>query len=353
MQIGIPKELKQNEGRIALTPMAVSTLVKAGHSVYVELGAGTLSGYSDSDYLKAGATVLPGAAQVYKNAQLIVKVKEPEAKDLDYLQSRHILFSFLHLAAMPALTQRLCKIGLTAIGLETVSVAGQLPLLAPMSAIAGRVAAQTGSNLLYEYRMGRGILLGGVEGTEKGEVVVLGAGVAGSHAAEMAACFGANVTLLDLEQARLDAMTARCSNIQGQISTLESVVEAVSKADLLIGAVLIPGARAPHLVNTDMVRNMKNGSVIIDISVDQGGCIETIQPTSYAAPTYIKYGVLHFGVTNIPGAVPRTASQALSSAILPYVEVLAGENWQQNAHIMGAINVKGGEIIHPAVKNVN
>lgn len=369
MQIGIPKEQKSMEGRVALTPEAVKSLTDAGHEVYFELGAGVLSGYTDNQYSHAGASLMPTAAMVYKNAQLIVKVKEPIESEWAFYRKDHILFCFLHLAANVALLKQLCDIGLTAIAFETVVETDpqtnqhSLPLLAPMSAIAGRVTAQMGATLQYQYRGGQGILFGGLDtqtnaqyGIDTGHVVVIGAGIAGMHAAKTSVALGARVTVLDINQQRLSDLENSCDGLKGVISNEETIRECVKQADLLIGAVLIPGAKAPHLVTEAMVSSMKDNSVVMDISVDQGGCIATIQPTTYEAPVYLHGNVVHFGVTNIPGAVPRTATQALSAAILPYVhsliDVALEDDWLKNTQINQAINVKAGEIVHPALKEI-
>ena len=352
MKIGIPREIKQNEGRVALIPYAVAELTKAGHKVYIASSAGDASGYPDAAYQQVGAEVLETSQAVYESSGLIVKVKEPVADELNWLKPHHTLFSFLHLAAMPALLAKLCDIGLTAIGFETVADSGRLPLLAPMSQIAGRIAAQYGTTLLYTPNQGRGILLGGITATERGEVVVLGAGMAGSQAALTCAALGANVHVFDLNQERLQQLQARYGNISTNFAYPEQIQESVHAADLVIGAVLIPGAKAPHIVTEDNVKAMQKGSVIVDISIDQGGCIETIKPTSYAEPTYVLHDVVHFGVTNIPGAVPRTASQSLSHAILPYVQQLTSPDWLQNKQLHTGINVQNGKIVHPALQNI-
>ncbi len=367
MRIGIPKEQKTLEGRIALTPAAVKSLTEAGHEVYIELGAGVASGYSDNEYSNAGASLMPVTKMVYQNAEIIVKVKEPQETEWSLFRKEHILFCYLHLAANPELTEKLCEIGLTAIGFETVVVqdskTGQnhLPLLAPMSAIAGRVTAQMGATLQYQYRGGQGILFGGLEpqmnadsGVDTGHAVVLGAGVAGTHAAKTLAALGARVSVLDINQQRLNELEQASPNISGKISNEDTIRESVKQADLLIGAVLIPGSKTPHLVSKAVVESMKPNSVVMDISVDQGGCIETIEPTTYESPVYFHGEVLHFGVTNIPGAVPRTASQTLSSAILPYVlelgRVVSHNDWSINKQLAAAININEGEIVHPALK---
>lgn len=353
MHIGIPKENKAREGRIALLPQACGELVEAGHKVFIEAGAGILSGYPDEDYVQAGAQVLPDAAALYDIAKLIVKVKEPVDQDLQYLRADHTLFCFLHLAAYPELTTRLCDIGLTAIGFETIQTEdGRLPLLAPMSAIAGRVGAQVGTHLLHQSQGGRGILLGGVAGTEVGKVVVLGAGVAGTNAATLTAAIGADVSVFDKDPERLQVLSKANyrGSLTGWLATPDAIAEAVATADLVIGAVLIPGAQAPRVVTAGMVKSMPAGSVIVDISVDQGGCIATTRPTSYDDPTYVVDDVIHFAVTNMPGAVPRTATQALSHAILPYVRRIASlRRLSDDPVVAGGINVQAGKIVHPAL----
>jgi alanine dehydrogenase len=351
MRIGVPKEIKVLEGRVGLVPEACAQLAKAGHEVLVERDAGRLSGYQDDDYLSAGARVLDNAASVYGEAQLIVKVKEPIEGDLQLLRSDHLLFCFLHLAALPDLARRLANLGLTAVGFETVEDArGQLPLLAPMSDIAGRVAVQVATHLLHRPQGGRGLLLGGVPTTERGQVVVLGAGVAGRAAALMAGRIGAEVTVYDLNRDKLAAMRALGDNVNGLYAYQHSIERAVAQADLVIGAVLIPGRRAPTLVSRAMVATMRPDTVIADISVDQGGCIETTRPTTYDAPVYREEGVQHLCVTNLPGGVPRTASQALSAALIPYVLELAGPDWRRNPGLAKGVNVSEGKIVYPGLE---
>lgn len=349
MKIGIPQEIKPQEGRVALIPDAVAELVQHGHQVFIQQGAGKFSGYCDVDYEQAGAKLCPDAIALYESSQLIVKVKEPQAEEVKKLRPDHILFSYLHLAALPMLTQQLCETGATAIGFETVQEGRALPLLAPMSDIAGRLATQLGSHYLHQAQGGRGILLGGIPAAERGNVVILGAGTAGGNAAVMAAAMGANVTVFDPNRDKLAKMRALGNNVTGLHPFNQAIHEAVIDADLLIGAVLIPGTKAPHLVTADTVREMKNGSVIVDISVDQGGCIETTRPTDYNNPTFVWEGVVHFGVTNMPGAVPRTASQALSAALVPYILRLAASDWESDAVLKGGINVQDGKIIYPAL----
>lgn len=350
MRIGIPKEIKIREGRVALIPPAAAELVRHGHEVLLQAGAGVASGYADADYARLGVKILPDAAAVYRQAQLLLKVKEPIAAEYDLLRKDHILFSFLHLAAAPELSKLLVARGLTAVAFETMTEKGQLPLLAPMSDIAGRLAVQIGATLLHSYRGGRGILLGGMPAAERGHVVVLGAGVAGGNAATVAAALGARVTVFAQHRDSLERMHRLGPNVTALPSYPDLVEQAVRDADLLIGAVLIPGARAPRLVSRALVSQMKPGSVIVDISVDQGGCIETTRPTDYDNPTYIVDGVIHFAVTNMPGAVPRTASQALSAALLPYVLCLAAPDGLAGPVLASGINVRAGQLAHPALR---
>jgi len=350
MRIGIPKESKVHEGRVGLIPAAAAELVRSGNDVYIESRAGLLSGYPDAAYSAAGIQILPTAEDLYKKAQLIIKVKEPVDKELDYLRPDHILFSFLHLAANPALTDRLKAIGLIAVAFETVTDRqGRLPLLAPMSDIAGRLATQIGCHLLHQSQGGKGILLGGVSGAERGRVVILGAGAAGSGAAQVAAALGAEVIVFDRDRMKLEQIRKLGNNVTGLYSYTESLRREISSADLLIGAVLITGEKSPHLVSTEMVHGMGAGSVIIDVSVDQGGCIETTRPTTYADPTYLWEDVIHFGVTNMPGAVPRSASQALSAVLSPYALAMSQEDWEEGPELAGGINIKQGKIVHPAL----
>ncbi len=353
MRIGIPKEIKIQETRVALVPAAATELIKQGHEVYIEANAGLLSGYADVDYRDCGAKISPSAEALYDSAEMIVKVKEPIAKDLALLKSHHILFSYLHLAAAPVLLKSLCDIGLTSIAFETVATTdNQLPLLAPMSNIAGRVSVHIGTTLLHHTHGGRGILLGGIPGAERGHVVILGAGMAGGNAASVAAALGCEVTVFDRNQIQLQAMSALGNNVTALDASADNIQEAVIQADLLIGAVLVTGAKAPHLVSSETVKAMKAGSVIIDISVDQGGCIETTRPTDWENPTFIHEQVVHFGVTNMPAVVPRSASQTLSAALVPYLLRLADEDWENQPDLAGAINTKAGTVIHPALLDI-
>lgn len=349
MKIGIPREVKSLEGRVALLPEACAELVRLGHEVLVQRTAGQGCHIDDSEFERAGAHMLADADALYGAAELVVKVKEPWGDEIDRLRPRTRLFSYLHLAAEPELTRRLCEIGLTAVGFETVVEHGRLPLLAPMSEIAGRLAVQIGATLLHGPQGGRGLLLGGMSTAERGHVLVLGAGNAGAAAVQMAAGMGAWVRVFDNNAARLAAMRAVGDNVTTLHPFRDSIEEALLEADLVIGAVLLPGARTPHLVSAEQVGRMRSGSAIVDVSVDQGGCIETIRPTTYENPTYVVDRVVHFGVTNMPGAVPLTASRALSAAILPWVERLAEPDWRDHEALRGAINVDAGRVVHPAL----
>ncbi len=350
VEIGIPREIKIREGRVALVPAAVASLVANGHQVFVERDAGVLSGYDDAAYVVAGAKVVKDAATLYAKARLIVKVKDPVAEELSYLTSGHILFSYLHLAANAELTRVLAKNGVTAVAFETViDDSGHLPLLAPMSDIAGRIAIQAGTHLLHYSQGGKGVLLGGVPGSERGRVVVIGAGAAGFNAASMAAAMGAEVTVFDRQRQPLERARAIGANVTALYAYPDTVEQAVVDADLVVGAVLIAGQRAPHVVSAKTVKRMSAGSVIVDIAIDQGGCIETSRPTSYDAPTYLVDEVIHFAVTNMPGAVPRTASQALSAVIIEPLLRLCDSNWRQYSDLVSGINIDQGKIVHPAL----
>lgn len=351
MRIGIPTETKILEGRVALIPAACADLVQHGHDVFIQAGAGLHSGFADQRYRDVGVTVVDDAAQLYERAQLVVKVKEPISGDLEHLRADHLLFCYLHLAAEPELTKKLLDIGLTAVAFESVQDDnGLLPLLAPMSIIAGRIATQVGTTLLHQPVGGKGKLLGGLPGTERGKVVVLGAGAAGGNATALAAAGGANVVVFDTRTDRLAEMMALGANVTGLPPYAEFVAEQVRDADLIIGAALVPSARAPRLVTAEMVKTMEPGTVMVDISIDQGGCLETSRPTTWEEPTYTVDGVTHFAVTNMPGAVPQTASQAISAAILPYVQRLAGDaDWRQLPMLQRGLNLEAGKLVHPAL----
>lgn len=350
LRVGVPKEVKPMEGRVGLTPEAAGELVGQGVDVAIQAGAGVGSGYPDGAYRALGVQLLPDADALYGWAQLVVKVKEPVGAEIERLRKDHLLFCYLHLAANAVLTRRLCEIGLTAVAFETVMDQGRLPILVPMSDIAGRIAVQVGTHLLHTPQGGRGILLGGLASVERGNVVVLGAGVAGSASVRAAAAMGANVTVFDKNPQQLERMYNLAANITALVPTAAATAAAVTGADLLIGAVLLPGAAAPRLVSREQVAQMQPGSVIVDIAVDQGGCIETTRATTYDAPTYVAEGVQHFCVTNMPGAVPRSATQALTAAMLPYLRTLLTPGWRDDARLAGAINVSGGQVVHPALR---
>jgi len=339
------------EGRVALLPDACRQLVDAGHAVLLEHGAGRLSGYPDAAYEAAGVRIVGDHAGVFAGSTLIVKVKEPQPEELGLLTPEHCLFSFLHLAAEPELSGKLQAIGLTAVGFETVEEDnGDLPILAPMSDIAGRIATQVATTLLHSPQGGKGLLLGGIPAADRGRVVIIGAGTAGGNAALLAAAIGAEVTVFDLDRKRLAAMRELGNNVTALYPYQASLETAVAAADIVIGAVLNTGRQAPHVVTRDMVKRMEPGSVIIDISVDQGGCVETTRPTTYNKPTYLEEGVVHFTVTNMPGAVPKSASQALSAALTPYVLAITRPDWKSSRPLARGINIEAGELRHPALK---
>ena len=353
MRIGVPSETKTLEGRVALVPAACGDLVLRGHEVYVQSGAGDKSGFTNAEYERVGVKIAATAKKLYEAGELIVKVKEPIAGDLKHLRKDHLLFCYLHLAPDPKLTQRLLEIGLTGVAFESVEESdGSLPLLAPMSIIAGRIATQIGTHLLHQPAGGKGKLLGGLPSTVRGKVIVFGAGAAGRNSAELAAAAGANVIVFEKRQDRLREMMNLAPNVTALYPYEETVAREIRDADLVIGAVLIPSAKAPRVVTRAMVKSMEPGSVLVDISIDQGGCFETSKPTTYAEPTYQVDGVTHFCVTNMPGAVPQTSSQAICAAILPYVQRLAADrNWRKFEPLKGGINVEGGKIVHPALKS--
>ncbi|NOY72424.1 MAG: alanine dehydrogenase [Gammaproteobacteria bacterium] len=350
MRIGIVKEIKTMEGRVALIPAAVAELVGQGHEVLVQQNAGLISGYADHQYQALGARIMPSAKVLYDESEIVVKVKEPQPAEVAMLRPDQILFSYLHLAAEPDLAAALMKCGVTALAFETVEdPLGRLPLLAPMSDIAGRIAAQAGCHYLHRPLGGKGLLLGGLPAAERGKVVIVGAGVAGYNAATVVASLGATVVVFDYNRDKLAAVRALGDNVTGLYPYADQVKAEATSADLLIGAVLVTGERAPHVVDKETVASMEAGSVIVDISVDQGGCVATTRPTTYQDPTYEIDGVVHFCVTNMPGAVPKTASQALSASLIPYVSALAQAGWTDNAELMSGINIQGGALRHPGL----
>ncbi|HEX5662585.1 alanine dehydrogenase [Lysobacter sp. M15] len=353
MRIGVPKETKTLEGRVALVPEAAGDLVKRGHEVWIEKDAGIKSGFKDEQYSRLGVHIAPDAAALYEKGELIVKVKEPIAGDLALLRKDHLLFCYLHLAPEPALTKRLLDIGLTGVAFETVELEnGELPLLAPMSVIAGKIAVQVGTHYLHQPMGGKGKLLGGLPSTERGKVVVFGAGMAGGASAALAAAGGSNVVVFEKRQDRMEAMMRLGNNVTALYPYDDLVAKEVAAADLVIGAVLVTGAVAPHVITRQMMEDMEDGSVLVDISIDQGGCFETSRPTTWKEPTYVEEGVTHFCVTNMPGAVPQTSSQAICAAILPWVNKLASGSWRDNAALVKGINVEAGKLVHPALQDM-
>jgi len=354
MRIGVPREIKAQEYRVGLTPAGVRELMQAGHPVLVQTQAGTAIGFTDELYRQAGATIIETAAELFTRAELIVKVKEPQAEEIPHLKPHHLLFTYLHLAPDPEQARGLLASGAACIAYETVTDAqGSLPLLAPMSEVAGRLSIQAAARCLEKSAGGSGVLLGGVPGVPPARVVVLGGGVVGWNAARMALGLGAQVTLLDKSLARLkwidDLHGGRITTLY---STTEMLEEWVLQADAVIGAVLIPGAAAPKLVSEDLVRRMKTGSVIVDVAIDQGGCFATSRPTTHQHPTFLQHGVVHYCVANMPGAVARTATLALTNATLPYVMALARQGVAACRTVPGlleGLNVLDGKITHPAV----
>ncbi len=354
MRIGVPAEIKVHEYRVGLTPGSVAELTAAGHDVLVQSRAGAGIGFHDRDYQRAGGVVVPDAAAVFRGADLIVKVKEPQPAEYPLLRAGQILFTYLHLAADRRQADALMAAGVTAIAYETVTARdGGLPLLAPMSEVAGRMAVQVGAKCLEKESGGIGKLLGGVPGVAPARVVILGGGMAGANAALIATGMCADVTVLEKSVDRLRSLAARFgSTLRTVMANAQTIHEHVVSADLVIGAVLVPGAAAPKLVSREMVREMRDGSVIVDVSIDQGGCFETSRPTTHDAPTYVEEGVVHYCVTNMPGAVAHTSALALNNATLPFVKALAerGEAaLQDNEHLAAGLNVRRGVIVHPAV----
>ncbi len=353
MRIGVPMETKVHEYRVGLTPTSVAELTHRGHSVVIEADAGDGIGFSDADYVAAGACI--GSASEAFAQTLVVKVKEPNLDECAMLEKGQVLFTYLHLAADPALSHALMASGAAAIAYETVTADdGSLPLLSPMSEIAGRMSVQVGANALQRTNGGSGVLLGGVPGVAPARVAVIGGGMAGANAATIALGLGADVTILDKSVSRLrwlaDRFDGRARTVIANASTTR---EYVLGADLVIGAVLVPGARTPKLVRADEVRDMRDGSVLVDISIDQGGCFETSRPTTHDAPTFVRDGVVHYCVTNMPGVVPRTATLALNNVTLPYVRTIAEKGWRQaiadDAHLASGLNVADGAVWHEAV----
>jgi alanine dehydrogenase len=356
MEIGVPKETKDREFRVGLSPSSVRVLHEGGHGIFVETDAGAGAGFSDEDYIQAGAKIVATAADAW-NRELVVKVKEPLTPEYQYLQKGQLLFTYLHLAADRGLTEHLIDCGVNAIAYETVELPdGRLPLLVPMSIIAGRLAVQFGARFLERQQGGRGVLLGGVPGVSPGKVMILGGGVVGTEAARIAVGMGARVQILDVNVDRLAYLeTLFGSRVELLYSNPTTIEANVIDTDLLVGAVLVPARRAPILVSREFVQKMRPGSVIVDVAVDQGGCIETLHPTSHTNPTYVEEGVIHYGVPNMPGAVPWTATQALNNSTLPYVLKLANYGIKAldiEPALAKGLNVQNHQLVHPVVREV-
>ncbi len=356
MIIGVPREIKESETRVSVTPSGVSTLIRNGHTVLIEKGAGLASSFTDRVYRDAGATILPQAAKVWKMADMIVKVKEPLASEFKHFRPNLIIFTYLHLASVPPLARALCKKGVTALGYETVELSnGTLPLLVPMSEVAGKVATQIGTRLLHRGGgPGKGLLLGGVTGTKRGVVTVVGGGVVGVNAASVAAGLGAETVILDVREDRLQRLRSRFGGaVNAVMSTPENIAMWVKKSDLIVGAVLVAGDKAPKVITKKMLQTMEPGSVIVDVAIDQGGCVETAKPTSHRNPTFIKYGVIHYCVPNMPALTPMTSTEALTSVTLPYIIKLAskgvdGATNEDTALALG-LQIRGGRVVHPVI----
>lgn len=355
MIIGIPKEIKNNENRVALTPAGAKELIKRGHQVYVQQSAGLGSGFSDEDYKAAGASIMPSIEATYQISEMIMKVKEPIESEYKLIKPNQLLFTYFHFASYEPLTKAMVASKAICLAYETVEKADRsLPLLVPMSEVAGRMAIQKGANYLEKPLGGRGILLGGVPGVLPAKVLILGGGIVGTQAAWMAAGLGADVIIMDLSLPRMrylaDVMPA---NVKTMMSNEFNIREQIKQADLIIGAVLIPGAKAPHLITKEMLKDMKKGAVVVDVAVDQGGCIETCKPTTHENPTYVIDDVVHYCVANMPGAVPYTSTLALTNATLPYAIQLADKGWkkaaQENADLVPGLNVIQGDIVYKAV----
>ncbi|MBN3519548.1 alanine dehydrogenase [Algoriphagus lutimaris] len=355
MIIGVPKEIKNNENRVALTPAGAKELVKRGHTVYVQHTAGEGSGFPDESYVEAGANILPTIEATYEIAEMIMKVKEPIEPEYKLIKKDQLLFTYFHFASYEPLTKAMVESGSVCLAYETVEKADKsLPLLIPMSEVAGRMAVQKGANYLEKPLKGRGILLGGVPGVIPAKVLILGGGIVGTQAAWMAAGLGADVTIMDVSLPRMrylaDVMPA---NVKTMMSNEYNIRKMIKNHDLIIGAVLIPGAKAPHLITKDMLKEMQPGTVLVDVAVDQGGCIETCKPTTHQDPTYIIDDVVHYCVANMPGAVPYTSTLALTNATLPYAIQLADKGWkkaaQENPELVPGLNVINGDIVYQAV----
>ena len=355
MVIGVPKEIKNNENRVALTPAGVTEFHKYGHTVHVQVNAGLESGFEDEEYIAAGASMLPTIEAVYGIAEMIMKVKEPVAAEYDLIKEDQLLFTYFHFASSEELTRAMLAKGAVCLAYETVERPDRsLPLLVPMSEVAGRMAIQEGAKYLEKPMKGRGILLGGVPGVKPANVLILGGGIVGTQAAKMAAGLGAHVTIMDVSLPRLRYLSdIMPPNVQTMMSNEYNIREMIRVCDLIVGAVLIPGTKAPHLITRDMLKLMRPGTVLVDVAVDQGGCIETCRPTTHEDPTFIIDGVVHYCVANMPGAVPYTSTVALTNATLPYALQLANKGWQQacrdNMDLRLGLNVVEGKVVYKGV----
>ncbi|MAI03797.1 MAG: alanine dehydrogenase [Gammaproteobacteria bacterium] len=357
MKIGVPKEIKNNESRVGLTPESAAKLITDNNELFVETGAGAGIGFADEDYQSVGAIVLDSASKVYAESELIIKVKEPLPEEFQYLTNQHTLFTYLHLAANKQQARELVQTGITGIAYETVTAAdGTLPLLAPMSAIAGQIGFVVGSYFLLKPNKGLGVLLDSIGDIAPRVVTVIGAGAAGTEAIKKAIATGAHVKIIDLSEDKLEQLKQKFGEdkVEYIVSTQEAIEEALVSSDLVIGSVYVIGKQAPKVITKDMIGAMKPGSVIVDIAIDQGGCIETSRPTTHDDPVFLHDGVIHYCVTNMPGAVPLTATLALNKATMPYIEALAKEGiakaLESNQHLANGLNMKNGEITHPAIK---
>lgn len=355
MKIGVPQEVKTDENRVALTPSGCKELVKRGHQVFVQKDAGVTSNFRDGLYLDAGATIVPGIEELYGLSEMIVKVKEPIESEYPLIHQDHLLFTYFHFSSSESLTKAMLDSESVCMAYETVQKSdGSLPLLTPMSEVAGRMAVQKGANYLEKPFGGRGILLGGVPGVLPAKVIILGGGIVGTQAAQMAAGLGADVTIMDVSLPRMrylaETMPANVNTIMSNELNIRSLIK---DADLIIGAILVPGAKAPRLVTREMLKEMKPGTVLVDVAVDQGGCIETCRPTTHQDPIFVIDGIIHYGVTNMPGAVPFTSTLALTNATLPYIIQLAEKGWKkacsQNTELKSGLNLVGGDVVYQAV----
>lgn len=358
MVIGVPKEIKNNENRVGMTPAGVAELVKHGHTVYVQQTAGANSGFADEDYVNAGARMLPTIEEVYAAAEMIVKVKEPIAPEYKLIRRGQVVFTYFHFAADRALTEAMIESGGICIAYETVELPDRsLPLLIPMSEVAGRMSVQEGARFLEKPQGGKGKLLGGVPGVRPARVLILGGGIVGCNAAQMAAGMGAEVMITDINLPRLRYLSEVLpKNVKTLYSSEHNIRQELTTIDLVIGSVLIPGDKTPHLITRDMLRLMKPGTVLVDVAIDQGGCFETSHPTTHSDPTYVVDGIVHYAVANIPGAVPFTSTMALTNATLPYTIALADKGWQKackdNPALALGVNVADGKVVYKAVADV-